>query len=78
MCTICKSVDNSCLRYFVHICYYYTMPRPLPNEARLMGIRNSLILQCIESGVLNQTEVAIVFRLPRNTVSMIKRKNGKK
>jgi predicted XRE-type DNA-binding protein len=50
------------------------MSRPSQDLAKLINVRNDLIIQCVESGELNQSEVATIFRLPRNTVSVVVRK----
>jgi hypothetical protein len=58
------------------------MARPKKSEERLIEIRNQIILVCVrggklefDPGELNQSEVAYILRLPRNTVSTIKKKH---
>lgn len=49
------------------------MSRPIKAEALLIKKRNELILSALKDGTLNQSDVATIFRLPRNTVCTIKK-----
>ncbi len=49
------------------------MARLKRQQSELIKVRNDLIIQCIRDGKLNQSEIAFIFRLPRNTVSLVKR-----
>jgi hypothetical protein len=48
------------------------MSRPKQNEKIIIKKRNELIMLCLKE--FNQSQTAQVFRLPRNTVSVIARK----
>ena len=52
------------------------MSRPKKEKAILMTLRNQLIMYAMSSYKLNQTDVAYIFRLPRNTVSVINKKHN--
>lgn len=62
------------------VCYIYDiMSRPKKNEQHLIQKRNELILATLSDSKFNQSDIATIFRLPRNTVSTIKKKyDGKK
>jgi len=50
--------------------------RPTKEKEKIIAERNRLILLGINNG-FNQSEVADMFRIPRNTVSLIVKKNAK-
>lgn len=52
------------------------MPRPTKYKKRIIIERNKLIAIGVDDG-FNQSEVAEMFRLPRNTVNTVIKKNGK-
>lgn len=49
------------------------MSRPKKAEEIIIKRRNEFIVECLKD--FNQTDTAKVFRLPRNTVSIIAKKN---
>lgn len=54
------------------------MARPKKDESYIIQKRNTLILATLNEGTYNQSDVAAIFRLPRNTVSTIKKKQDVK
>ena len=48
------------------------MARPTLEQQKLITKRNLLIRSCLAEG-LSQTEVAYIFRIPRNTVNTVKK-----
>jgi hypothetical protein len=55
------------------LCYYAPMARPTREGAKIIEGRNELIRRAIKMG-FNQSQVALMFRIPRNTVYIVCKK----
>jgi hypothetical protein len=51
-----------------------SMARPTKEIAKIIEHRNELIRRAIKNG-FNQSQVALMFRIPRNTVYMVTKKS---